>query len=74
MAHSYLGWYLFSTMIRSRSHASLPSPITAGGPLRAATILLGSSAEITARAKTPLSSLLSCELPLPKRYDAHFLS
>src|SRR5207244_10754518 len=42
---------------RRCSDLSLPSPITAGGPLRAATILLGSSTEITAKAKTPLNSL-----------------
>ena len=36
-------------------YSSLPKPMTAGGPLRAATILLGSSVEITASANTPVS-------------------
>src|SRR6266550_2839642 len=36
-------------------YSSFPRPITAGGPLRAATILFGSSTAITASANTPLN-------------------
>ena len=62
-------WLRMAGTSEATKYSLSPMPITTGGPERAATILFGSEREITASAKTPVSSLTaprtaSSRLPL----------